>query len=61
MSDLGGDSESVVTPSTVGNLPLYFTCATTDDKLYGVLVTTIAFTNETAGDDYIIKLTVEQQ
>ena len=61
MSDLGGDSEARVSTSTTGGLPIYFTCAATDDALFGVLVTTIAFTNETAGDDYIIRLTVEQE
>jgi hypothetical protein len=60
MEDLGGDSETVATPSTTGNLPLAFNCATADDAIYGVLVTRDAFTNETATDDYTIVLTVEQ-
>jgi hypothetical protein len=58
MTDLGGDSEAIATPGTAGNLPLEFE---SDElgKLYGVLVTRDAFTNEAAGDDYTITLTVE--
>jgi len=59
MEDLGGDSESVVTPSTSGNLPLAFTCAAGDTALYGTLVTRDAITGETAGDDMTIRLVVE--
>ncbi len=60
MEDLGtGDSESIASPSTYGNLPLAFNCATADDALYGVLVTRDAFTN-TAGNDITITLIVEQ-
>ena len=59
MEDLGGDSESVASPSTSGNLPLAFNCASADDALYGILVTRDAFTN-TATNDMTIKLTVEQ-
>jgi len=60
MEDLGtGDSEAVATPSTTGNLPLAFECATAADDLYGVLVTRDAFT-QTAGDDMVIRLTAEQ-
>ncbi len=59
MEDLGtGDSETVASPSTYGNLPLAFQCATTADDLIGVLVTRDAFTN-TAGNDMTIVLTVE--
>ena len=60
MEDLGGDSEAVATPSTTGNLPLAFTCAADSRTLYGILVTRDAFTNETATDDYIVRLTAEQ-
>ncbi len=56
----GGDSDTVSTPSTSGNLPLAFTCADGDSDLYGILVTRDAFTNETATDDYTITLTAEQ-
>ncbi len=60
MEDLGtGDSESVASPSTYGNLPLAFNCATAADDLYGVLVTRDAFTN-TATNDMTITLVVEQ-
>jgi len=60
MEDIGtGDSEAVATPSTVGNLPLEFECAAAADDLIGVLVTRDAFT-QTATDDMIVKLTVEQ-
>lgn len=53
-----GDSETIATPSTYGNLPLTFTCASND--LYGILVTRDAITGESAGDDMTIKLTIEQ-
>ena len=60
LEDLGtGDSEAVASPSTTGNLPLAFNCATADDALYGVAVTRDAFTN-TATNDLTFKLTVEQ-
>ena len=60
MEDLGtGDSESVASPSTYGNLPLAFNCATADDALYGVLVTRDVFTN-TATNDLTITLVCEQ-
>jgi hypothetical protein len=60
MEDLGtGDSEAVASPSTYGNLPLAFNCATAADDLYGVLVTRDAFTN-TAGNDVTVTLVCEQ-
>ncbi len=60
MEDLGtGDSESVATPSTYGNLPLAFKCATAADDLIGILVSRDAFTN-TATNDMTISLTCEQ-
>ena len=34
-----GNSQSIATPSTYGNLPLSFQCASGADDLYGVLVT----------------------
>ena len=62
MEDLGPagtDSTSIASPSTSGNLPLAYNCASADDALYGVLVTRDIFTN-TATNDMTIKLTVEQ-
>ena len=56
---VGGDSETVATPNTVGNLPLAFECASAADDLIGVLVTRDDFT-QTASTDMIIKLTTEQ-
>jgi len=53
------DSTAIATPSTVGNLPLPFKCATADDNLYGILVTRDVFT-QSAGDDIYITLPVEQ-
>ncbi|KKN78440.1 hypothetical protein LCGC14_0349720 [marine sediment metagenome] len=55
----GGDSEALVTPSTVGGLPLGFTCASGADDLYALLVTRDAVT---AGTNLTtrIDLTVEQ-
>jgi len=59
MSDLGGDSCAIATPSTSGNLPLAFECATDADDLIGILVTRDAITGETAGDDMTVILYVE--
>ncbi len=58
LEDLGGTSAAFCTPSTVGGLPLPFTCATNADDLLGILVTKDAFT-QTAGDDMTVTLTVE--
>jgi len=60
MEDLGGDSEAIASPSTVGNLPLAIKCAAGSKALYGVLVTRDAITGESAGDDYTIVLTAER-
>lgn len=53
------DSNAVATPSTVGNLPLFFKCASDADDLIGVLVTRDAF-NQTATDDMTVVLVCEQ-
>jgi len=60
LEDLGGVSEAVVTPSTTGNLPLAFKCASDADDLIGILVTRDAITGEAAGESIRITLTVEQ-
>lgn len=60
MEDLGGDSESLASPSTYGNLPLAFTCASGANDLYGILVTRDAITGEVATMDMTINLTCEQ-
>ena len=59
LSELGGDSEAVATPSTYGNLPMEIQCAATSTTIYGIAVTRDAITGETAGDDLTFKLTVE--
>lgn len=60
MEDIGtGVSEAVATPSTVGNLPLAFTCASDSAELYGI-VATRDDVNPTALDELSIRLTVEQ-
>lgn len=60
MEDLGtGDSETIATPGTTGNLPLAFQCATEADDLIGIAVTRDVFTN-TATNDLRIILTAEQ-
>ncbi len=60
MEDIGtGDSEAVATPSTVGNLPLAFTCASDADDLFAVVATRDAIT-PTATDDLVIRLSVDQ-
>ncbi len=53
------DSHALSSPSTVGNLPLAFTCDAGADDLFGILVTRDAFT-QTATDDMTVKLTAEQ-
>ena len=59
MTGNGDDSFAIATPGAVGNLPLYYVCASDDDALYGVLVTQDAFT-QTATDDMTVTLVVEQ-
>lgn len=59
MGDLGGDSESIATLSTVGNLPLAFETAPGNDALFGILVTRDAITGEAAGEDMTVRLTAE--
>lgn len=60
MEDIGtGVSEAVATPSTVGNLPLAFKCASDSSGLYGVVATRDVVT-PTALDELSIRLTVEQ-
>ena len=60
MEDLGGISESIATPSTVGNLPLVFTCASDADDIIGVVVTRDGFSDEIATDELSIVIVVEQ-
>lgn len=60
MEDLGGMSEAVATPSTTGNLPLAFECASDADDLIGILVTRDAITGEVDTKSMTIRLTVEQ-
>ena len=60
-SDLGGNSETEATPSTVGNLPLAFNCDEGDRNIYGILVTADAETGEGAGMTAVISLTSEIQ
>ena len=59
MEDLGGDSESISTSSTYGNLPITFELPDRVRRLYGILVTRDAITGEAAGMECIVKLTVE--
>lgn len=60
MEDLGGDSESIATPSISGNLPLAFSTAAEANDLIGILVTRDAISGEVATDDMTIKLTIEK-
>ena len=53
------DSHSLASPSTVGNLPLAFKCASGSDDLFGILVTRSIFT-QTDTDDMTIVLLIEQ-
>ena len=60
MEDLGtGMSESVITTSTYGNLPVYFTLESGRD-LYGIAVTRDAITGEAAGMKLTFKLSILQ-
>ena len=59
MEDLGGDSETIVTPSTVGNVPLAYATKSPEDTIWGILVAPDAFTDEVAADEYTIILTIE--
>ena len=59
MEDLGtGDSETIAVPSTYGNLPLAFQCATAADDLIGILVCRDAFT-QVATKEMTVRLTAE--
>ena len=60
MEDLGGFSETLVSPSTTGNLPLGFTCAGDSDTLYGILVTRDAIAGEAALMTMTVILGIEQ-
>lgn len=51
-----GNAQSVITPSTYGNLPLAFNCASGADDLYGVLVTRDAVT---AGTNITVRVDLE--
>ena len=55
-----GNSDVLMTPDKGGGIPFAFTCAAADRDLYGILVTRDAFTNETATDDYVITLSIEE-
>lgn len=60
MEDIGtGDSEAVATPSTTGNLPMAFTCASDSRNLLAVVATRDAIT-PTATDDLVIRLSADQ-
>ncbi len=56
-----GNSDTLAAPSSpTSGIPFGFTCASSDRDLYGILVTRDAFTNETATDDYVITLSIEE-
>ena len=57
--DIGGNSESEATPSTVGKLPRAFNCDGADRNLYGILATRDAITGEAAGMTVVTTLTSE--
>ena len=60
METIGTESYSNMTiPASTGTFRLPFRCHPNSKNLYGILVTRDAFT-QTAGDDIIITLTVEQ-
>lgn len=58
MTDLGGMSEIMASPSTYGGLPIYYDLNGQHD-LYGILVTNIAETSEAAGMTMEVRLAIE--
>ncbi len=58
--DVGGSQQAKAAISTVGGLPVYYTCAAGDDDLYGIVMTRDAITAESAGEILTIVLVVEQ-
>jgi len=60
MEDLGGMSETLATPNTVGNLPIAIDGENDSAPLYGILVTRDAEAGEAAGMDISIRLTVDR-
>lgn len=60
LSEAGGSPDAIAGPSTYGNLPLPFVCATNDNAIYGILVTLAAETGETASTVATIDLYIEQ-
>lgn len=59
LEDLGGVSGAVASISTVGNLPIAFTCEPDDTKIYGILVTRDAITGQAAGMTCTVRLSGE--
>lgn len=60
LEDLGGMSETIITPSTYGNAPLLYKCANDLTLLYGVVVLRDAVTDEAAGAKMHIRLVTER-
>ncbi len=60
LSDSGGISESIATPATADDLPLWVDSATAADDLFGILITESAETGQSAGDDFVVTITLEQ-
>jgi len=58
LEDLGGGSMTVITPSTIGNVPLPYKCIGT--SLYGIAVTRDAITGEAVGMSLNFKLQIRQ-
>ena len=57
LAELNGDSEAIVTPSTAGELPLRFECASGANDLIGILVTADAFTQVATEDMTVVIVT----
>jgi hypothetical protein len=60
LEDLGGMSTAIATPSTYGNLPLFYKCGNTLTSLWGIVVTRDAVTGEAANAKMTIKLDTER-
>lgn len=60
LEDLGGCSVAVVSPSTVGKLPLWVDAATDADDIIAIAVTRDDITGEVATNELSFELSVEQ-
>jgi len=60
LEDLGGVSLAIISPSTLGRLPLWVDAASTADDLFGIVATRDAITGEVATNELSIELSLER-